>query len=75
MEVPAPTLRFFKAEDYQYLLSKTISALDLQSSPEGGGQASGVSEKKNCPKGKVEFFPPSTEPIEKAFPFPKDFQS
>lgn len=71
IELPVPASRF-QTEDYQYLLAKTVSALDLQFSPEEEDQFKEGTKKKRHSKSKVDFFPSYT-PTEKAFPFPEFF--
>lgn len=50
-QLPAPASQFFKYEDYLYLLSKTISALDLQTERDGDDQNPENRPKKKTPKG------------------------
>lgn len=71
-QLPAPTARFFKQEDYIYLLSKTMSALDLQSQPDGENPEE--KQGKWRPKGKNEFFS-IPQPTEQALPFPASFET
>lgn len=70
IQVPTAASRFFHTDDYQYLVSKTISALDLQTSEEEEVNPKGSKQK---PIGKVEFFP-SLSPREQVFPFPAFFE-
>lgn len=55
-----------------YLLSKTMSALDLQSEPDGGN--TGSKQERWRPMGKTEFFP-SLQPTDQALPFPAFFET
>uniref|UniRef100_A0ACB8FHM8 Uncharacterized protein n=1 Tax=Sphaerodactylus townsendi TaxID=933632 RepID=A0ACB8FHM8_9SAUR len=72
------TPQFFKQEDIQLLINKTISALDLQDQaeaekPPAPDKTNNPSKPiKGYPKGKLTYFPPDTE-SHKFFPVPEYF--
>lgn len=71
IEVPEQSVRFFKSEDYQYLLSKTLVALDFNDSP--GGEDQGNIDLKCSLKGNEDFIPRSSS-NEDVFHFPGFFE-
>lgn len=73
-EVPDHQLiRFFKMEDYQYLLSKSLTALDLRGNPEAEEQTPTVPGQRHRAKGNQVYLPIS-KTREKVFPLPQYFE-
>lgn len=67
VKVPEEAARLFKAEDYSYLLSKDIAALELQEEL-GGGSGHQPSVLRSKTMGTQEFFFPKEKSPKKAFP-------
>uniref|UniRef100_A0ACB8G8A6 Uncharacterized protein n=1 Tax=Sphaerodactylus townsendi TaxID=933632 RepID=A0ACB8G8A6_9SAUR len=73
MQVVEPSFRFFKPEDYSYLLSKCLSALHLKDIS-GEGKGKEKSGTKSTHAGNQKPFP-GTPPTEEVFPFPEFFEN
>lgn len=72
-DTPEASIRFFKFEDYQFLLTKTLSALEIQDASQGEDSRPSMTNPRNKTKGSKEFLPTqSVSP--KVFPFPEFFE-
>lgn len=70
---PAQSARFFRQEDYQYLLTKTLSTLDLDEYPSADDKSGTQVNPKNIHQGNRESFPHGNK-TEEMFPFPEYFE-
>lgn len=66
-------VRFFKAEDYQQLVTKCLSALDLKDKQPQDGAAGSYTHPKNTLWGSSDYFPKRAT-MEKVLPFPIFFE-
>uniref|UniRef100_A0ACB8FK42 Uncharacterized protein n=1 Tax=Sphaerodactylus townsendi TaxID=933632 RepID=A0ACB8FK42_9SAUR len=72
IQVTEQSSRLFKNEDYQYLLSKAVSALHLGEAKSGEGTSKRKSTSLH--KGDGKYFP-SKAHLKKVFPFPEYFET
>lgn len=73
VNVPEQSIWILKADDYQYLLAKILSALEQREFPIGEDNTASGWDKKVRPRGTKEFFSRSTA-AKRVFPFPECFE-